>query len=116
MVTWQEQRRRERRETDWIRKYFSLERVLFIKQLPCSVPGCKLRPSENAHGEGGGTGRKAGWESVLPLCSVHHKMLDEGRGRTWFERNILKATCRSCAERTQELWLQAGDFPNHLEF
>lgn len=68
---------RERRDREFARCYGSEERVLSIKALPCSVPGCTNRPCENAHTVGGGMGRKAGWETVAPLCRSHHRRFHE---------------------------------------
>lgn len=54
------------------RVYGSRERLLAIKAMPCAVPGCTNRPCDNHHIENGGTGRKAGFDKIVPLCSAEH--------------------------------------------
>lgn len=61
----------ERKAKEFRRCYGSQERVEKIKALPCH--NCGKRHAENAHTEGGGTGRKAGWRTVADLCSVCHR-------------------------------------------
>lgn len=69
------------------RKYGSERRVKTIQALPCEV--CGARPSENAHcpdkGSGSGTrdrgmGRKAGWQTIVPLCRTCHDLRDRKCG------------------------------------
>ena len=61
----------KRRQSEFARCYGSKERVQAIKALPCW--NCRKRHAENAHTESGGTGRKAGWETVVDLCGVCHR-------------------------------------------
>ena len=61
----------KRRQSEFARCYGSRERVRAIKKNPCC--NCGRRPSENAHTEGGGAGRKAGWETVADLCGACHR-------------------------------------------
>ena len=69
-------------EAAFRRKYGSRGRVKAIQAEPCA--NCGERPSENAHcparGQGGGTGFKAGWEWVVPLCRACHALRDETCG------------------------------------
>lgn len=60
----------ERREREWERAYGSLDRVKWVQAQPCLV--CGRTPSENAHIESGGTGRKADADLIVPLCTEHH--------------------------------------------
>ena len=52
------------------RAYGSQERVQAVQAMSCVV--CKRLPSENAHLENGGMGRKADKELVVNLCSGCH--------------------------------------------
>jgi hypothetical protein len=58
-----------------------VDRVAFVKRLPCSVLGCLAKPCENAHvGRHAGMGLKGEAETVIPLCAAHHKEYhDHGR-------------------------------------
>jgi hypothetical protein len=94
----------ERHEKNWARSFHSLERVRFIKSLPCSVAGCHSRPSDNAHGWVDGMSRKADYDSILPLCDAHHRELDAGDGRAAFEAKYELWVALKAAE-TQAAWL-----------
>src|SRR5690606_1527017 len=68
---------RKRRAREFARCYGSPERVIAMKFRPCD--GCGRVPSpdapnENAHTEGGGAGRKAGWETLVTLCPECHRL------------------------------------------
>lgn len=56
-----------RRKSEFARCYHSKARVAFVKSLPCVA--CGKGPCENAHVENGGTGRKADYTLIVPLCS-----------------------------------------------
>ena len=71
-------KRRTRKEFDRI--YGSEARRAAIALLPCAVPGCTNRPSENHHLGNGGTGRKADWQNVTPLCLSHHDIYHRSCG------------------------------------
>lgn len=62
----------DRREHEWERAYGSEARVRWVQSLRCLVPGCTRWPSDNAHIETGGTGRKADADRIVPLCRAHH--------------------------------------------
>ena len=55
----------------WERAYHSQERVDWIQAMPCIA--CGAGPCENHHTRGGGVGRKADWETVVPLCAGCHR-------------------------------------------
>ena len=59
----------KRRAREFRRVYFSVERVEFVKRLPCASCGI-VGFSENAHIEGHGTGYKAGYQRIAPLCGA----------------------------------------------
>jgi hypothetical protein len=79
------------------RKYGSRERMLAIKAEPCANCGKRGR-SQNAHcppkGKGGGTGYKASWKWVVPLCDECHRIRDEecGSNTAFFARTSLDLT------------------------
>lgn len=68
-------RRKKRTASAFARIYGSRERVEWVKSLPCVV--CSYGPSENAHTENGGMGRKADYTTIVPLCHAHHMDYDE---------------------------------------
>lgn len=69
----------KRKASEFQRCYHSKARVRFVKSEPCPV--CQalgmrhLVESDNAHIVGGGAGRKAGYEKIVPLCRLHHRAL-----------------------------------------
>lgn len=100
----------KRKKSEWARAYHSKERVEFVKSLPCRVPTCAaMSPSENAHAETGGTGRKADYDKILPLCTKHHRELHD-HGQETFEAKH-EITLLECADWTEWKWLNRGDFP-----
>lgn len=62
---------KRRTASEFRRIYGSKDRVLAIKALACYA--CGGWPAENAHTENGGTGRKAGWETIVDLCRSCHR-------------------------------------------
>lgn len=77
--------RAQRRAEEFARTYGSPERVLEVRRMPCSVPGCQWGPSENCHVVNGGMGRKADYRFIVPLCPHHHRELHT-QGMQTFER------------------------------
>jgi hypothetical protein len=65
-------RKAERLAREFARKYGSEERVQEIRRRTCCV--CKKEPAENVHTENGGTGRKAGWETIVDLGANCHTL------------------------------------------
>lgn len=57
-----------RKKKEFARCYGSKARVLWIQAQRCVA--CGHSPSENAHIEGDGAGRKASFEKVVPLCGL----------------------------------------------
>lgn len=63
-------KRKNTREDAWRRAFGSPHRVLWVKSLPCLVPGCDERNIDNAHVKSiasGGT-----YRTIIPLCHAHH--------------------------------------------
>lgn len=92
-----------RHKAEWLREYESKERMGFVKSLPCATAhfGCRL-PSENAHIESGGKGRKADADKIAPLCEMHHHQLHT-IGRQSFER-IYAIDLAGVAAITESRW------------
>ncbi len=100
-----------RKAREFRRTYHSIERVLFVKSLPCIV--CGVTPCDNAHvGRlGKGAGRKADYTQIVPLCGAasrnvvgHHYELDAMVGPEEFQRTYGINLAHAMAE-TQEKWL-----------
>lgn len=75
-------RRKARTPSEFARIYGSKKRVEFVKGLPCAArflggPPCSRGPSQNAHTETGGMGRKADARTILPFCATHHDCYDQ---------------------------------------
>lgn len=77
--------RKKRSAAEFARIYGSRDRVERIKRLPCHV--CGLYPSENAHTENGGMGRKAGWQTIVNICRTHHRELHDC-GTIWYAGHL----------------------------
>jgi hypothetical protein len=80
--------RKRRKPEEFARIYGSRERVEWVKSLPCLycaalspfLAAATVGQSQNCHTVTGGTGRKAGYETIIPLCAKHHRMFDEYAG------------------------------------
>ena len=59
----------QRKAREFARTYHSVERVEFVKRLPCASCG-KIGASQNAHigKEGKGAARKGNYDQIAPLC------------------------------------------------
>lgn len=77
--------RKPRKASEFRRVYGSRARVRWVKSLPC-VACLAVSPifgaisagqSQNAHTVTGGMGRKAGSETIVPLCASHHRCYDQ---------------------------------------
>ena len=78
-------------------------RVEWVKSLPCLI--CQRTPSENAHTENGGMGRKADYTTIVPLCAAHHRELHQ-HGQESFEEQHF---------RVHGLWWWAQVIEGHWE-
>jgi hypothetical protein len=71
---------KKRKKSEWARAYHSEAFVRFTKSAPCAADG--RTPCDAAHTESGGAGRKADWDTIIPLCSgingCHAKQHREG--------------------------------------
>lgn len=95
-------KRKSSRERDQYiaRVYGSRERLLAIKALPCAVPGCDRRPSENHHLHAGRDGRV--WENVVPLCGAHHRAYHDRAGSAARFAALYSVDLEELAERLAE--------------
>ena len=64
-------RNAKRRASEFERCYRSKAYLRHIHAMPCYACG-KHGETDAAHGETGGMGYKAGWETLLPLCRRCH--------------------------------------------
>lgn len=95
---------RARKATTFERAFGGKARVLFVKGLPCVVPGCTARDVQNAHSEIGGTGYRANADTIVPLCSRHHGE-QEGRTDAFEYRHGLPAGFLAvAAAETEAMW------------
>jgi hypothetical protein len=83
-------KRKSRSASEFQRIYGSKKRVEWIKAHGCLA--CARTPCENAHTENGGMGRKAGYETIVPLCSFCHHALHT-MGQQSFEEAFSDMLC-----------------------
>lgn len=98
-------KKRKRKASEWSRIYGSKARVEWVKSLPCSVRLCAVltaAPSENAHIETGGMGRKANADTIIPLCRGHHRLLHSW-GSVTFQR-MCRIDLAAAAADTERQW------------
>jgi hypothetical protein len=94
------------RDPHWLR---------FIRSLPCSVPGCRLRNVEAAHTGIRGIGQRATDYNAIPLCKPHHWLWStsyHALGRRKFEQ-VHQISIRTILERLHRkpaMRLQSGEF------
>lgn len=91
-----------RSAAEFRRIYGSRARVSWVKSLHCLVSWCREQPSENHHIENGGTGRKADFDKIVPMCLMHHDQYHD-IGRESFER-VYHLDLRIQAAETERLW------------
>jgi hypothetical protein len=91
---------RKRRASEFARCYGSKERVEWVKRQPCI--DCGATPSDNAHVEGEGVGRKAHHTRIVPLCRTHHRAYDEHREP--FDRPEMREEVGDLAAWVESRW------------
>lgn len=104
-----------RKKKEFARCYHSRARVAFVKSLDCAACGCSGH-SENAHVLGNdGMGRKAGYQTVAPLCGAHpsryvpgivigcHEYFDRCRSR--FDASFRDFNPEKVAAEVEAAWL-----------
>lgn len=99
----------KRRQSEFARCYGSRQRVEWVKSLPCM--GCvtywPISPSpgwlsENAHTVTGGAGRKADADTIIPLCTNHHRRYD--RHLAPFDHPEVREQMRYLAKHVDDAW------------
>jgi hypothetical protein len=93
-------KKRSAKETTRI--YGPLGRAAFTKEQPCV--GCgRLHASDNHHTQNGGTGRKASYTTIVPLCrKCHHDVHNHGAAA--FER-VRGISFEQEAAKHEQRWL-----------
>lgn len=97
-----------RKKREFARAYGSKARVEWVKRRRCCMCAV-VGYSENAHTEGGGTGRKAHHTTIAPLCGPHdgldgcHRDFDQHRPP--FDGPLTRALVRNSATETEAEWL-----------
>lgn len=100
----------KRRKSEFARTYFSKARVAFVKSLPCVVctgitSGLSVGhgASDNAHtGERSGMSRKAGYDTIVPMCRSHHERFD--RYGEPFNLEECREAIQALAPKIEALW------------
>lgn len=96
-------RTRKRTTSESFRVYGGKARVEWVKSLPCIVASGECAgPIENAHTENGGLSRKAGYETVAPICHAHHGLLHR-QGARWFQTHYA-VDLKAAAANTHATW------------
>lgn len=89
------------RKRDRIARAFGpIERVRWVQSLPCLV--CGDSPCENAHSVGGGMGRRADYQTIVPLCPTHHREQHQMGTKSFQARYGVSLTDR--AAQIQQAW------------
>lgn len=68
----------KRKPESFARIYGSVQRAKTMRERPCDICGrvaTENEPNQNVHTAGGGTGRKAGWETVITGCEGCHRAI-----------------------------------------
>ena len=106
----------KRKAAEFARCYHSVERVEFVKRLPCAACGV-VGYSQNAHvgKDGKGAGRKAHYTMIAPLCGPRSIPQLDGRLFVWegchslFDAHCLPAftpeKAQLAADRTHAQWM-----------
>ena len=72
---------RERRKAERERAYGPKERREWLTRQPCvscGLIGTDERPNHQHHTKGGGVGRKADADTIVPLCPTCHRLHHDG--------------------------------------
>jgi hypothetical protein len=100
---------KKRTASEFNRIYGSRARVAWVKSLPC-LACLAIHPafavtagtSHNAHTETGGIGYKAGYETIVPLCSSHHRRYDEHMAP--FDAEEARQAMKDAAQTVAATW------------
>lgn len=101
-------RNAKRHTREWLRAYGSVERVEFVKGLPCVACG-RVGFAENTHCATGGMGRKAHFTMIAPLCGHLWSIVNNCHGELHrigiksFEEKY-GVDLSSCSRETEKKW------------
>lgn len=96
----------KRRKKNWSRAHHSVERVLFVKSLPCVYAEDSERCAgeiHNHHTRNDGKSRKGPYTSIVPLCTLHHVKLHAAAGM------LPAVDLKAAARHTEIQWLIGGE-------
>lgn len=100
----------KRHAAEWRRAYGSPERVKWITTVPCLM--CGSLPSQNAHLESGGMGRKADAESIIPLCERCHVFQHQHGWKALTGMSNWKDAMERAAKQVAAQWLEVSGGEN----
>lgn len=108
-------RKKKRKVSEQRRIYGPPARVTFVTRLPCAACGyAGDLPRHNAHGETGGTSRKADYLTILPLCAHCHAK-QHGVNGGWLAIGMTAESRRRAAANTQAAWEASRGDPLELD-
>ena len=101
-----------KREARFHRNFWSVERVQYIKALPCACDGageawgCRGGPCQNSHDPSRGMGGAGGgYLDISPLTNECHRELERGAKSFWLK---LGKTREESNAETQAKWANLG--------
>lgn len=98
----------KRRKSELARTFHSLERVHFVRDLPCA--GCGFWRSVNAHTENEGKSRKGHYSTIAPLCAddpLKNRLGCHGkydRHEAPFDTGEVRNRVKAAAVKTERDW------------
>lgn len=103
-------KKRRRKPSETLRIYGTPERRAWIKSLPCLAcagissffADATRGTSHNAHTVTGGTGRKADYQTIIPLCASHHRRYDEHK--IPFDNPDARDAAKKAAATIEKMW------------
>jgi hypothetical protein len=105
-------KRKPRKPSETLRIYGPPERRAWVKSLACTycfavhplIGLATAGSSHNAHTVTGGTGRKADYTTIVPLCASHHKRYDEHQAP--FDSELVRDAMKASAALVEQEWQQ----------
>lgn len=96
-------RNAKRRTSEFARCYHSKAYLRHLKAMPCYACG-QVGETDAAHGQTGGMGYKAGWETLLPLCRrCHTKQHQSG----WLSIGMTETSRMRAAQMVHDTFAEA---------
>lgn len=95
--------RKKVKPSEFARVYHSQARKKFVQQLPCTLhSGACSGPIHGHHTKTGGTGRKADYDTIVPVCTLHHRVIHQFGQREAFEAH--RVDPKQAAARVEAMW------------